>query len=143
MNHYSQTLYKKPDHYGLITVEVSSIRRVMSRLKKNKTASLPPWCCSFVKLIEENINDFDCDFFFFLPLNILFHKKKISTGFQHCICQPIRICTHSLPSLLSQCIKYLYSCLWPAPSLMHRILFPLSYARSSKSLSHHHFPLLF
>ena len=77
---------------------------------------------------EENINDFDVSFI--LSLSI-FHKKRISMGFQYCIYQPIRICTHSLPFLLLQCIMYLCSCLWPVPSFMLRILFPLSYSRPS------------
>lgn len=46
------------------------------QVKKKKTASLPPWCCSFVKLTEENINDFDCDFFFFYLSISYFTRRK-------------------------------------------------------------------
>lgn len=42
--------------------------------KKKNTASLPPWCCSFVKLTEENINDFDVSFI--LSLSILYFTRR-------------------------------------------------------------------
>lgn len=42
--------------------------------KKHKTASLPSWCCSFVQLTEENINDFDVSFV--LSLSILYFTRR-------------------------------------------------------------------
>lgn len=130
MNQYSLTVQgTRPlefDHSWSVKYKTCFVNRL--KKKKRNQLHLPPWCCSFVKLTEENINDFDVSFI--LSLSI-FHKKRISTGFQYCIYQPIRICTHSLPFLLLQCIMYLCSCLWPVPSFMLRILFPLSYSRPS------------